>query len=81
MLTVGVRTLEQIDLVHADHRLRPAALDGDQIAIDQPDAERRRLTDTTCTTTSMFAAMSRCMCGRRGSGRARTECRGRIWAG
>ena len=32
---------DEIDLVDADQRLRAAALDGDEIAIDQPRAQRR----------------------------------------
>ena len=34
--------IQQIDLVHADRRLRAAALDGDQKAVDEPRPQRRR---------------------------------------
>ena len=37
------RRRQQIDFVHADHRLRAAALDGDEVAVDEARAQRRRL--------------------------------------
>src|SRR5688500_12653415 len=42
-LTLLLVLVEQIDLVDADDGRRAAALDGDEVTIDEPGSQRRRL--------------------------------------